>query len=150
MMSMRSISKILGFSALALCGAVSIWFGWHFYMASTPDTVSVGKVVYTLAIADTDEKRARGLSGQESLCVTCAMLFVFEKPDRYPFWMNGMLFPLDIAWLSSDGVVVHIEHHISQGSREIYYPQAAALQVLEFNAGVLDTFQVGDVLHFSF
>lgn len=115
-----------------------------------PRAVLVGDQAYTLEMAVTEEQQARGLGERSALCATCAMLFVFEKPDRYAFWMKGMRFPLDIIWLSDSGTVVHVEHRITPESQEVYHPGAAASQVLEFNAGVLDAVRSGDTLLFSF
>ncbi len=114
-----------------------------------PEAVFIGEKMYTLEIASTKEARALGLGGRDSLCETCAMLFSFGVPGKYNFWMKGMRFPLDIAWLSSDGEVVHIERHISEKSQEVYRPQIAASLVLEFNAGALDAVRVGDVLQMT-
>lgn len=115
---------------------------------SYPEAVFVGERPYILEIASTKEQRALGLSGRDRLCETCAMLFPFGVPGKYAFWMKNMRFPLDIVWLSSEGVVVHIEHRISQDSQEIYYPKVMASQVLEFNAGILDAVRAGDTLSF--
>ena len=73
----------------------------------------VGAVV-TVEVADTPEARALGLGGHAPLQDGEGMLFVFSARGRYPFWMKGMTFPLDMLWLdaspSGDGsmVVVHL------------------------------------------
>ncbi len=33
------------------------------------------------------------------------MLFLFDKPDYYPFWMKGMKFPLDILFIRGSTIV---------------------------------------------
>lgn len=79
-------------------------------MVRFPD---VGAVV-TVEVADTPEARALGLGGHAPLQDGEGMLFVFSARGRYPFWMKGMTFPLDMLWLdaspSGDGsmVVVHL------------------------------------------
>jgi len=66
------------------------------------------------------------------------MLFVFEQPYRYGFWMKGMKFPIDIIWLDSNGVVTHIEHSLKPCPHAssnlvcpLYFPEKDSLYVLE-------------------
>ena len=37
------------------------------------------------------------------------MLFVFDQPGRYPFWMKNMKISLDIFWMNDDLEVVHLD-----------------------------------------
>lgn len=111
------------------------------------NTVSIRGEEYTLEIADTDSSRSLGLGERDSLCQSCAMLFIFDRPSRYTFWMKGMRFPLDIVWLSGDEVV-HIERGIPADSLLTYSPSRPADRVLEFNAGVIDGLSVGDTVQY--
>lgn len=56
-------------------------------------------------IADTQEKRSKGLGGREKLASGEGMLFVFPKPEKHPFWMKGLSFPLDFVWIRENKVV---------------------------------------------
>lgn len=58
-----------------------------------------------LEIADTQKKRTQGLSDRSFMRTDHGMLFVFPRPDRYPFWMPRMHFDLDVVWLNGDHVV---------------------------------------------
>lgn len=107
------------------------------------NSVSIVGKEYTLEIADTDNERSFGLGERDSLCSSCAMLFVFDRPAAYAFWMKGMRFPIDIVWLLG-GEVVHIERRIPADARSIYTPARPADRVLEFNAGATDGLFVGD------
>lgn len=60
-------------------------------------------------IADTPEKRNQGLSGREVLGDNQGMLFIFDKPGNYPFWMKKMKFGLDFVFINGDRVVDIIE-----------------------------------------
>src|SRR3989344_1451545 len=64
-------------------------------------------------LADTQEKRTQGLSGRKDIADDYGMLFVFDAPGKYGFWMKDMLIDIDIIWLSRDGSIVHIEHSVS-------------------------------------
>ena len=59
-------------------------------------------------VADTEETRARGLMFRESLAEDEGMVFTFDKPRRYGFWMKNVRMPLDIIWLDERGRVVWI------------------------------------------
>ena len=63
-------------------------------------------------IALTGEQQTKGLDVKNNLTENQGMLFVFQQPYRYGFWMIGMKFPIDIIWLDSNGVVTHIEHSL--------------------------------------
>lgn len=58
-----------------------------------------------LEIADSREERASGLSNRESLDADSGMLFLFDEPGIYPFWMKDTLFPLDIIWINENEIV---------------------------------------------
>lgn len=58
-----------------------------------------------IEVADTDEKRIQGLSGRKNLCGDCGLLFVFEKPGNYSFWMKDMNFPLDFIFINGEQII---------------------------------------------
>lgn len=110
--------------------------------------VSFEGKTYSLERADTDAKRSLGLGERDTICETCGMVFVFERPDVRGFWMKGMRFSLDIVWLL-DNTVVHIERHISPDSKETYRPPVFSDRVLEFRAGATEGLEVGEEVRFS-
>ena len=57
-------------------------------------------------VAATPAERARGLSGRPSLAPDSGMLFVFERPGTLRFWMRDTRFPLSVAFLDENFVVV--------------------------------------------
>ena len=111
--------------------------------------VQIGETTYTLEVADDAREQALGLGERDSLCDRCGMVFFFATTEKHTFWMKGMRFPLDIAWLE-DGTIVHIERHVSEKSEDIYRPETAANAVLEFQAGTLESVSVGEKVHFLF
>ncbi len=68
--------------------------------------IDIGGVRLRVQVADTPSLRERGLSGRQSLEPFDGMLFVFDEPST--LWMKGMLFPLDIIWISSKGQVADL------------------------------------------
>lgn len=105
----------------------------------------------TADVAETDETRARGLMFRETLADDEGMLFVFEVPDRYRFWMKNVRMPLDILWLDVRGRVVWIVESAPPCDADpcpAYAPRAKASSVLETAGGFARRHgvAVGDVL----
>lgn len=114
--------------------------------------VSVGMHVVRAEIADTHERRARGLAGRDALAEGEGMLFVYPRADRYGFWMRGMRFDLDLVWIR-DGRIVEISaevpHAVAQGEPPVYRPSEPVDRVLEVPASTAARlgWRVGDAVH---
>ena len=112
--------------------------------------VRVGRAEFNVDVANSSVSRARGLSGREPLREDEGMLFIFERPDTYSFWMKGMKFPLDIIWIS-DGRVVEISENLPPAifpNLKTYSPTQPVNMVLEVNAGTVRSrgIKLGDPL----
>lgn len=106
------------------------------YMRYEKETISFYNLEIPVYIADTPRVRTRGLSNKTYLKENKGMLFVFEKPDIYSFWMKDMNFPIDIIWIDADEKVVFIKENIGPETYpELFTPNQPALYVLEVNAG---------------
>lgn len=94
------------------------------------------EAVKNIEIADTPELRALGLSGRDALPGGEGVLFVFDHPDLWGFWMKDMKFSIDIVWMDENFSIVHVERAVSPLTYpKIFYPTAKARYVLEVNAG---------------
>lgn len=120
--------------------------------------VRVGGLEYPVELAVESEDRIRGLSGRASLDAETGMLFVFEQPDRFRFWMKEMQFSLDIVWISSECRVVDVSENVpfpdpSTPTNELprYSPESLAQYVLEINGGeaVERGLGIGDNVEFA-
>lgn len=147
--SMLLIVLAISFAALFLFGVTF----WRLMLASKQDTLPVQVEFqgqrFTLERAITEAQREKGLGGRESLCQACAMLFVFEKPGQYAFWMKDMRFPIDIVWLSGTSVVF-VAHEVSPDYPGIIGVSVDADKVIELNAGVARNVNVGGKVQFSY
>jgi hypothetical protein len=89
-------------------------------------------------VADTRERQRRGLSGRAALAEGEGMLFPYERPDRYAFWMPEMHFDIDIVWIR-EGAIVDVTHRARHdpppGPPPLYRPRVPADLVLEVPAG---------------
>jgi uncharacterized protein len=90
-------------------------------------------------LAITNDQHIKGLSIKNHLRENQGMLFMFETPAKYGFWMKDMKFRLDIIWLDNNRTVVHIEHDLgpcySDFQCPTYTPQKDSLYVIETVAG---------------
>jgi uncharacterized protein len=113
--------------------------------------IKINGYVFSVEIADTSVKRESGLSGRSKLCPQCAMLFLFEKPGNFSFWMKDMRFDLDMVWISGDEIV-DISKNVShaRGGAEVVRPPVPVSKVLEINAGTSEKLdlKVGDKIEF--
>jgi len=97
----------------------------------------------TLLVSSTSAEQEQGLSDVPYLASTTGMLFVFDDPDDYGFWMKDMDFPLDIIWLDQGFRIVHIEHDLSPLTYpKVFLPGSPAKYVIEVNAGFADLFSL--------
>lgn len=113
-------------------------------------TVNINGHIVNVEIAETSKQRELGLSGRQSLASDAGMLFVFEEPDRYGFWMKDMNFPLDFIWIK-DSKVIEITSNVPETNLNIYKPKEAVDKVLEVNAGWASKNQIniGDSISYN-
>jgi len=117
--------------------------------------LQVGAVMYDVEVVQTVPERRQGLSGRSHLKSNCGMLFVYKNHREIPaFWMKGMLFPIDIIWISNDEVIqitsdIPVER-CEEFCLQKYSPYKAIDHVLEINAGEAKEMgiQIGDRVKF--
>ena len=96
----------------------------------------IGEKTIPVEIADTVEARTLGLSGRKSLEHNSGLLFVFENPSLYNFWMKDMHFAIDIVWIDENWTVVDIDEAVSPETfPTAFTPSTAVNYVLELNSG---------------
>ncbi len=108
-----------------------------------------------LEVADTPDRRARGLMHREHLPADAGMVFVFEqeRPGNAGFWMHNTLIPLDIAFMDDRGEILRILtmepcRHTNPLRCRNYRPGIGYHLALETNAGFFahHGFDAGDRL----
>lgn len=110
--------------------------------------LTVNEHKFKVEVADTKAKRSKGLGGREKLATDEGMLFVFDKDNKYPFWMKGLKFPLDFVWIK-DNQIVDIIQNVPppvEGQKDedlpIYLPKVPINRVLEINGGTVERLQI--------
>ncbi len=108
--------------------------------------LTVEGVTFTVELATTTEARSIGLMHRASLRKNHGMLFVFPHNQKPGFWMKNMLIPIDLFWITADGIIVGIESDLipakSEKSPTIHSPPTPIRYVFEVNAGVAERYGI--------
>jgi uncharacterized membrane protein (UPF0127 family) len=88
-------------------------------------TFADGTVV-NVEIAATEPARQRGLMFRKSLAETAGMIFVFDRADFYPFWMQNCVIALDIIWVDEASRIVSIAANVPPCRKADCEPPCAA------------------------
>jgi uncharacterized membrane protein (UPF0127 family) len=102
--------------------------------AANMGEVTINHTTFDVEIADTDQSRTLGLMYRKSLPEKTGMLFLFDKPGIYPFWMRNTLISLDIIFISPDHRILNI-CTMPPETDENCSPAGETLYVLELAAG---------------
>lgn len=124
---------------LAAALGVALWAGTADARCSE-DRVTIvgefGRAGFSVAVADDDMERSRGLMFVEQMPTMSGMLFVYESPRRASFWMRNTLIPLDMLFADETGRITHI-HENAVPLDETPIPGGDGVQfVLEINGGL--------------
>jgi uncharacterized membrane protein (UPF0127 family) len=99
------------------------------------------KIKVDLAI--NQEEKNQGLSGCLSLDEGTGMLFIFEQPAKYAFWMKDMNFSIDIIWIAENFEITYIKKDAKPESfPESFTPIRDAKYILEVPAGFSDKYNL--------
>ncbi|MFA6431418.1 MAG: DUF167 family protein [Candidatus Margulisiibacteriota bacterium] len=148
----KSRNKTVEIFAMLMIGlsifSAAAWGSQKIY----PWQAQIGTKSYLLEVSDTSPARAKGLSDRKKIDRDKGMLFVYEVPGRYGFWMNKMFFPLDFVWVSGE-TVVDLTKNVpapKNGKIESCAPKIRCDKIIEINAGEIDLcgVKVGDKVVF--
>ena len=123
--------------AVLLAALMVIVVGCGRYPASSRRDVRIGDRTWTMLLADRD-----GMRRMESFEGADGMLFDFDQdvdPAAVAFVMDGVLFPLDIAWFSEAGDLVGVQTMAVCPAKPCptYAPDARYRWAVEAPAGAL-------------
>jgi len=102
--------------------------------------MKIGQANIKYELAKTDKEVELGLSYRKSIPQGQGMLFVFPKKGFRTFWMQEMLFPLDMVWIA-DEKIVQIDKNIpikTNGAWTVVNADFPADKVLELTGGEAD------------
>lgn len=90
-------------------------------------------------VARSDAEKQQGLSGRYCLKTGTAMLFPYDTPGNYCYWMKDMKFPIDMIWLDNEKKVITIEPNVSPDTYpKSFCPAQPAQYVIETEASVAE------------
>ena len=106
----------------------------------------------TVEIADTKEKREKGLMFRSSLDTNKGMLFILPYPYFASIWMKNTSLSLDILFISEDNIIVDSLREVLPFSEKIYTSKMITKYILEINAGLIKKLgiDIGDEVHIDY
>lgn len=117
--------------------------------------VKINNQTFNVIVAKSSKEKEIGLSEKNNIPQDEGMLFLFDNPDYYAFWMKNMKFPIDIIYIK-DGKIVTIYSSVSQpkspeDNLPVYQPKSTADKVLEINSGLSSKYKFteGDSVSFE-
>ncbi len=142
--------------AIVIAGVISQkYFNSSLFEVFKTPKVIINNHTFTLYVAKNPKDKEIGLSKYKSIDKDRGMLFPFEKPDYYPFWMKEMKFPIDIIFILDNHIVTIYKNvqppTAKNESLPIFSPQAPTDKVLEINADLTQkyNFRQGDIVKFE-
>jgi uncharacterized membrane protein (UPF0127 family) len=111
---------------------------------------SGSSIGFQVEIADTFEKREKGLMGRDSLPDNHGMLFLFDEPSTPAFWMKDCKIYLDMIFIGADGLIKGIHHKAIPGDLTPIPSPEPVIAVLEILGGTSEKLRIskGDkVIH---
>jgi uncharacterized membrane protein (UPF0127 family) len=144
------MKRILIIASILLVAAAGI-----FYLRNPIGVkVQIGTNIFYVDVAITSAEKELGLGYRESMKTDHGMLFVYDHPEQYRYWMKNMRFPIDILWIK-DNTIVDITKNVPVESYQtftMYTPKVSVNKVLELNANASDTYHinVGDTVRIRF
>lgn len=123
----------------------------NLFKPSGSPQVTINKITFYVSVAKTQTQQEKGLAGRDSMPQNEGMIFLFEKPDYYGFWMVGMKFPLDMVFIKNDKIVEIFTNVPVKNPNSVENPKEMVDKVLEINAGLSKkyNFKIGDNVKMS-
>ncbi|MCK5332585.1 DUF192 domain-containing protein [Candidatus Parcubacteria bacterium] len=120
-------------------------------LKSISSRVCIENNCFLVEIANTYQKREKGLINRENMLSDSGMLFIFTRKGNHNFWMKNTLIPLDIIWIDENMKIIYIEKNAQPCNVEpceTFGPNQKAKYVLEINGGLVGEMEieVGDVV----
>lgn len=93
---------------------------------------------FQVELAQTPAELEYGLKERREMADDHGMLFLFDRPAIWPFWMQDTYISLDIIFIGSNGRIVNIARRTTPLSEDSVEPVAPVSAVLEINGGLSD------------
>ena len=107
--------------------------------------IKLGNKEFNVDVADTSEKKEKGLMDIKELPKNQGMLFIWDTPQHVDMWMHNTLIPLDIIFINEDQEVIDVKQGQPNDDTLLGCDDTSYVVELNINSGV----QVGDNLEFD-
>lgn len=106
---------------------------------------------FVLEVADTEERRQRGLMFRKELPEDGGMIFIYDPPQVAAMWMKNTLIPLDMVFVDAGNRIAHVATRTTPHSLEPISAGVPVAAVIELNGGTCDRLGmgVGDRVHYE-
>jgi len=108
---------------------------------------------FDIWIADSDQRRARGLMFVDHMNADAGMLFIYPTAQHIAMWMKNTHIPLDMLFVSADGRVAQVVADTVPMSLKTIESDKDVNAVIELNAGTAARLHIGpgsQVIHPAF
>lgn len=132
-----------------------MFFTFWFYLRHPFGTkIIINGHSFNTELAVTESEKERGLGYRDKLAPDSGMLFVYDHPDRYGFWMKGMHFPLDFIWINGNlvaDITTNVQTVAAGQPLPTYQPKVPVDKILELNAGIVAKYGIktGDLVRIT-
>lgn len=112
--------------------------------ANQPKIIINQQTIY-LEVVKNAAERTKGLSGRETMEKNQGMLFIFDEPGNYQFWMKEMKFSLDVVFIRGNQIVDIIENvpfPKEQEQPQVMVANERFEKVLELNSGIVKILKI--------
>ncbi len=115
-------------------------------------TIKNKSLLFNVEIADTKEKREKGLMFRTRLDANQGMLFILPKPYLASIWMKNTILSLDIIFISENNIIVDLYREALPLSEEIYTSEVKTKYILEIKSGLIQKLgiDIGDEVHIEY
>lgn len=136
---MKKILIVLAIITILIIGL------WAWQSSQKSPVAKIGNRTFNLYLTKTNEDKQIGLSKYDKIDDSKAMIFSFEKPDYYSFWMKEMKFPIDIIYVRDDKIVTihkNVQPPKNDKDLQVYSSNKPADTVIEVNAGLSQKYNI--------
>ncbi len=105
-------------------------------------SLSLKGATLSAELADTPDRRSRGLMYRTDLSLNEGMLFIFDQAERHCMWMRNTPLPLSVAFADAAGRIINIAD-MAPFTETAHCAAKAAVYALETRQGWFSRHQLG-------
>ena len=142
---MNKIIIIIGLLLVVIAAVVYYQFSMNKQM-QTDNEITINDHAFFVETVSDPQAQQIGLTKYNSIKEDQGMLFIFEQPGDYGFWMKNMQFPIDILFINNDTIVTIVSNAepaaADAENPTIYHADAPIDKVLEITAGLAEKYEL--------